>query len=390
MINLLIIFHYFYHFLPNDKVFNLRNKGIGGTLLKKSDQPDSFHRLQGISTDADSTVKREKKSEFIFNRLVNETDHIMLFRSTMMSGKTSFSTLFEDYVLDNHKDFIPIRLTCTTFKSNGSRFENFWFDLMGYEFSVITDRTSKQINEKELVKVILIIDEAQILYGFQNDIIWSTVKNIQLKNNNNLFIMLFGIYGNFFYSSSSNKTSSNSSEIQIITPDHVNISDCFSLSFFLFDKCEFEYLINYLCKKHKISENENEKEDFSNYIKNKIGSHPGILKLVDIFLNKYYVSENSKNEIIKIKELIDSNDFEKEVKNARCCHYFEKVLYDNDYKAIIQRFLNGDKNLNLNDNHYLLKAGIFSKDIENKNTDIYTFPSPLFESIFKKIISGIL
>lgn len=356
-------------------------------MLKKSEQPDSIYRLQGISTNADSTVKREKKLEFIFNRLVNETDHIMLFRSTMMSGKTSFSTLFEDYILDNHKDYIPIRLTCTTFKSSGSQFENFWFDLMGYEFSIITDRTSKQINEKELEKVILIIDEAQILYGFQNDIIWSTVKNIQLKNNNNLFIMLFGIYGNCFYLSSSNKTSPNSSEIEI-TPDDVNISDCFSLNFFLFDTCEFEYLINYLCKKHKISESE--KEDFSNYIKNKIGSHPGILKLVDIFLSKYYASENSKNEIIKIKELINSNDFEKDVKNARCCHYFQKVLDDNDYKAIIQRFLNGDKNLNLKDNHYLLKAGIFSKNIENKNTDIYTFPSPLFESIFKKIISGIL
>ena len=101
----------------------------------------------------------------------------MLFRSSMMSGKTSFSTLFEEHVLQNHQDFVPIRLTCTSFKANGCEFASFWKDLMGYEFQQIIKRTS-HINE-DLEKVILIIDEAQILYGYTNDNIWSTIKEIQ-------------------------------------------------------------------------------------------------------------------------------------------------------------------------------------------------------------------
>lgn len=53
--------------------------------------------------------------------------------------------------------------------------------------------------------------------------------------------------------------------------------------------------MNILCQKHEISQ----KADFMNYIKNKIGSHPGVLKQVDIF--KYNKYENSNKEMIKIK-----------------------------------------------------------------------------------------
>ena len=303
----------------------------------------------------------------------------MLFRSSMMSGKTSFSTLFEEYVLQNHKDFVPIRLTCTSFKANGCEFASFWKDLMGYEFRQIIKRTS-HINE-DLEKVILIIDEAQILYGYPNDSIWSTIKDIQLKMNHNLFIMLFGIHGNNFYKSSSNKSSPNSNENYIeITPDDVDIRDCYSLKFFLYDEEEFEFFINNLCEQLKITPN----NELKLYFKNRIGCHAGILKIASIFLLKFFHStENSFNEI---KRLLDSLDFEKDVKRARCCYYFEKVMEKITYKTLITQFLKGDKDLNLTENHYLIKVGVFTKELEN-SIAIYNFPSPIYHNIFQNMIN---
>ena len=56
------------------------------------------------------------------------------------------------------------------------------------------------------------------------------------------------------------------------------------------------------------------------------------------------------------------------------------------YKTLITQFLKGDKDLNLTENHYLIKVGVFSKELENSIT-IYNFLSPIYHNIFQNMIN---
>lgn len=161
----------------------------------------------------DSVIRRLEKS------LLEQ--RAILIRAPPASGKTSTSQLLYRHLYGN-PDYLPILINCL--KCNKSMtFEDQFASVSGLNANL--DTVLSACEEK---KVVVVVDEAQMLYSHITTGIWSSLKTAIADN---LYFVFFAVYGERVRNSETS------------APLEFSKSAIFGLDSLLLDRCEFDQLV---------------------------------------------------------------------------------------------------------------------------------------------------
>ncbi|KAF0450879.1 crinkler family protein [Gigaspora margarita] len=251
-----------------------RQSGLGGTFLPSGLRERSTN--EGVVVNDPSISLRFD----IVGPLIRDLKEkrVILVRAPPFSGKTSTAQILE-HALVSTPEFseyrvIRISLIWKAFVAVANCFESFgtlWKRLFGLEWAEWLMQCNK-------VKTILIIDEAQLIYGKGKkvdsnneesaDQFWMVVKNL-LQEVMNLNIIMFAAYGY----RSSNHT-------ELTTPVTLPESNCKSLKDICFFPDELKKYVEKFCSNYIRNIDEETILKFYKYIKKLTEGHAGLVRFI--------------------------------------------------------------------------------------------------------------
>eukprot|EP01031_Cornospumella_fuschlensis_P037351 gene37351-45351_t len=181
----------------------------------------------------DSYVPRTKAIETLTSSLLQS--HSILVRAPPATGKTSLSQLLYAHLFDTRTDVLPVLVSCLEFvKKNKYICEGAEVKTFEAQFA---NKSGTQMSIYELSgavdeQVVIIIDEAQLLYEVILTDIWESLKSGLPRN---IYIIFFAAYGESVRGSS------------VSTPYEFPRGTTFGLKDLLLTRDEFDLLTSRLC-----------------------------------------------------------------------------------------------------------------------------------------------
>jgi len=146
-------------------------------------------RPDGVDVTGKTTylTPREETVKNLYRELKQK--QVILIRSPPYSGKTSLSQLLANHIKLKVGEENVIRLSLLRFIPGTMTFSEYWLQ-----------RTTLQLDENFLKKrdqrFYIILDEVQILYPHENDLLWRILKDIQSEPKEyHIYVILFAAYG---------------------------------------------------------------------------------------------------------------------------------------------------------------------------------------------------
>eukprot|EP01039_Chlorochromonas_danica_P011234 gene11234-12531_t len=323
-----------------------------------------------------SYIPRTKVIDTLTSSLLE--NQAILIKAPPASGKTSLSQLLFAHLFLSHTDVLPILVSCLDFNKKMTYLSKEGTEVESFETQFATKSGIKMsINEcSEVVddkKVVLIIDEAQLLYEVILTDIW---ENLKTGLRHNISIVFFAAYGE------------RTRDSNVSTPYEFPRETIFGLKDLLCTQDEFESLICLLCPQLEGY------EEAKHLTFHSCGGHVGLLTTVFNGLEEYSksviqrdptVSERLSEDMV-ISFLI-SPRLAGEVRGSRSFSLNSHVNIDAQSSSLHQRlatlFLDRTEVPYTAEHNELIKSGILIVGTGDQGLDeCISFSAPLIRRAF--------
>ncbi|CAI2169618.1 7253_t:CDS:2 [Funneliformis geosporum] len=320
-----------------------RQNGLGGTLLPyDSSDSGSDSTNEGVKLNDRDISLRFDIMNILIKELINKK--VLLVRAPPFAGKTSLAQILE-HTLINAPEYSHCRvIRISLLWEGGINWNNFgelWTEIVGI--------TWKQwIRQCKKIPSILIVDEAQLIYGDKGITgddektagqFWMTVKSL-LQDLTSTYIIMFAAYG---------YKSSNSG---LATPVKIRDENCKSLVDINFSPDALKIYVEKFCNIHFKKLDQQSVLNLYQYIQMATGGHAGLIR---------HILTNTKSEM---KKRLDNKNYRltwEDILKYLNSRKFDKSIYSGcravpDVKSI------NSKQLALCEETYLKGKTSFSDD----------------------------
>ncbi|CAB4475965.1 hypothetical protein RhiirA1_495218 [Rhizophagus irregularis] len=372
-----------------------RQCGLGGTMLPSGLKMRSTN--EGVNvTDPDISLRFDIILPLIRD-LLNKK--VILVQAPPFSGKTSLAQILE-YNLVNAPEFSNHRIVRVSMiwgqtvgvENCFDSFRELWLKIIGIDWF-------EWLGQCRLIETILIIDEAQLIYGREKkvdeqnqrsaDQFWMMIKSL-LQEVTHINIIMFAAYGY----RSSNTTG-------LTTPVTLPESNCKSLIDINFTCDELEKYIGMFCRKYFRNLDSSDISNLYKYIQVVTEGHAGLVRHILIFTEDAMKKRINSNRLIweEIFKYLNSKEFDISIYNNCRAVPNVKSLNRKQLELCEETYLKGKTSFSDDEDAvYLVKTGVLMvvKDDRVSNstdiipTDLYQFIVKIFTAMYNEQSGNIL
>ncbi|PKY49591.1 hypothetical protein RhiirA4_528156 [Rhizophagus irregularis] len=353
-----------------------RQGGLGGTMLS-SDLKIRFTN-EGVNvTDPDISLRFDIIPPLVRDLLSKK---VILVQAPPFSGKTSLAQILE-YNLVHAPEFLNYRIVRVSMiwgqtvgvENCFDSFRELWLKIIGIDWF-------EWLGQCRLIKTILIIDEAQLIYGREKkvdeqnrrsaDQFWMMIKSL-LQEVTRINIIMFAAYG---YRSSNT--------IKLTTPVMLPESNCKSLIDINFTCDELEKYIGMFCRKYFKNLDLSGISNLYKYIQVVTEGHAGLVRHILISTEDAMKKRIDSNHLTweEIFKYLNSKKFDLSIYNNCRAVPNVKSLNRKQLELCEETYLKGKTSFSDDeDAMYLVKTGVLMVVEDNR---YLTFAAPLFKRAF--------
>ncbi|CAB5379351.1 unnamed protein product [Rhizophagus irregularis] len=360
-----------------------RQGGLSGTMLPSGLKMRSTN--EGVNvTDPDISLRFDIIPSLVRD-LLNKK--VILVQAPPFSGKTSLAQILE-YNLVNAPEFSNHRIVRVSMiwgqtvgvENCFDSFRELWLKIIGIDWF-------EWLGQCRLIETILIIDEAQLIYGREKKIdeqnrrsadqFWMMIKSL-LQEVTRINIIMFAAYGY----RSSNITG-------LTTPVTLPESNCNSLIDINFTCDELEKYIRMFCRKYFRNLDSSGILNLYKYIQVVTEGHVGLVRHILIFTENAMKKRIDSNRLIwkEIFKYLNSKEFDISIYNNCRAVPNVKSLNRKQLELCEEAYLKGKTSFsNDEDAVYLVKTGVLIVVEDNR---YLTFAAPLLKRAFFQQYYGV-
>ncbi|CAB5291204.1 unnamed protein product [Rhizophagus irregularis] len=347
-----------------------RQCGLSGTMLPSGLKMRSTN--EGVNvTDPDISLRFDIILPLIRD-LLNKK--VILVQAPPFSGKTSLAQILE-YNLVNAPEFSNHRIVRVSMiwgqtvgvENCFDSFRELWLKIIGIDWF-------EWLGQCRLIETILIIDEAQLIYGREKkvdeqnqrsaDQFWMMIKSL-LQEVTHINIIMFAVYGY----RSSNTTG-------LTTPVTLPESNCKSLIDINFTCDELEKYIRMFCRKYFRNLDSSDISNLYKYIQVVTEGHAGLVRHILIFTEDAMKKRIDSNRLIweEIFKYLNSKEFDISIYNNCRAVPNVKSLNRKQLELCEETYLKGKTSFSDDEDAvYLVKTGVLmvvEDDRKNSGTNM--------------------